>query len=264
MTTTTDSAPAVGETATDPRGDALLVLAAAGNARRLAEMRRRHAAGEPAPYIVGFLLFRSRRFAIDRRAYITDPEATHLVDAVAAEGVRLAAHRDRPLQLLEFGVGAGTLALSVKLEHPEWALTGIDIDPPALALARANAAAHHAALALLEGDYLAGWPASAAPPDILFGDPPWGGPADLYDDTRDARYYEQMPPRSAFPGGESPCGIHDEIIRRLCALAWPTTLILNYGVLPADVIRRSAAPLASWRLVHPQPRLSILVGRATG
>ena len=246
----------------DPQGDALLVLAAAGDAPRLAELRRRHAAGAPAPYVAGFLLFRGRRFAIDRRAYITDPELTHLIDAVADEGRSLAAVLDRAPRLLEFGVGAGTLALSLKLEHPEWELTGIDIDPPALDLARVNATAHGAPLTLLESDFFSAWPESAPPPDLLFGDPPWGGPTDLYDTARDAHYYDQMPARSAYPGGDSPCGIHDELIRRVCSSGWPTTLILNYGVLPRAVIERSAAPLAQWRVIHPRPGMSMLIGCA--
>ncbi len=246
----------------DLRGDALLVLAAAGDEAMLAHMRQRHAAGEPAPYITGFFRFRGHRFASDRRAYITDPEASHLVDTVAAAGTRLAAQLGRPPRLLEFGIGAGTLSLSLKIEHPEWSFTGLDIDPPALALARSNAAAHGVAIELFESDFFSAWPAAAEPPDLLFGDPPWGGPTDLYDETRDGHYYDQMPVLSAYPGGTSPCGIHDELIRRLCALGWPSALILNYGVLPAAVIERSATPLAEWRVTHPRPGMSVLLGCA--
>jgi release factor glutamine methyltransferase len=246
----------------DPRSDDLLVIAAEGDAARLADLRRQHDAGTPAPYLAGFILFRGHRFQIDPRAYITDPEATHLVDTVVCEGRRLAAKLARPPRLLEFGIGAGALSISLKIEQPDWSVTGLEIDPPALALARANSAAHAAPVGLIESDYFSGWPADAAPPDILFGDPPWGGPTDLYDDARDAGYYQRMPARSAFPGGDTPCSIHDELIRRLCARAWPTTLILNYGVLPLEVIGRSASPLLDWRLVHPAPRLSILIGHA--
>ena len=253
--------PAPGRPA-DPQDDSLLILAASGDEGLLAKMRQRHAAGEPAPYVAGFLLFRGHRFTMDHRAYITDPELTHLVDAVASAGTSLAAQLRRPLRLLEFGIGAGTLSLSLKIEHPEWSFTGLDIDPPALALARTNAAAHGVALELLESDLLSAWPAAAEPPDLLFGDPPWGGPTDLYDETRDGHYYDQMPALSAYPGGTSPCGIHDELIRRLCALGWPSALILNYGVLPAAVIERSAAPLAEWRVVHPRPDISVLLGCA--
>ncbi len=260
MTSPDTRSPA--RSAEDPQHDNLLVLAARGDVARLADLRRQHNTGVPAPYLAGFMLFRGHRFQIDPRAYITDPETTHLVDTVAVEGRRLAERLGRAPRLLEFGVGAGTLSLSLKIEHPDWSIAGLDVDPPALDLARANSDAHAAPIDLFQSDYLSGWPPEAAPPDILFGDPPWGGPTDLYDEARDAGYYQRMPARSAFPGGDTPCSIHDELIRRLCALAWPTTLVLNYGVLPLEVIEHSASPLPGWRLVHPAPHLTILIGHA--
>jgi release factor glutamine methyltransferase len=217
---------------------------------------------EPAAYLAGFILFRGRRFKMDRRAYITDPELSHLIDAVAGEAQLLERTLGRPPRLLEFGVGAGTLALTLKLEHPQWDISGLDIDARALELARENAEGVGQAIPLLQSDYFSAWPPEAPAPDLIFGDPPWGGPADLYDEVRDAHYYEQMPVLSAFPGGESPCGIHDELIRRVRLLGWPTMLVLNYGVLPLAVIELSASPLTTWRVHKPQPHLSILIGNA--
>lgn len=244
-----------------PDDEALLVLAAAGDPARLAALRERVRAGEPAAYAAGFLLFRGRRFAVDPRAYITDPEVTHLVDQVTAEGRALEQAVGRPPSVLEFGVGAGTMAISLKLEHPHWSVAGLDVDAAALELARANARAHAVDVRLFESDFFSAWPADAAPPDLIFGDPPWGGAEDLYTDHRDADYYRRMPARSAFPPGGNRTALHDEIIARLVALRWPSLLVLNYGVLPAAVIAASAKPLRHHRVIHPQPHLSVLVGR---
>lgn len=246
----------------DPNDDALLSLAAAGDSARLDALRQRVHAGEPAAYAAGFLLFRGRRFAVDSRAYITDPELTHLVDVVNAEVRQLESSLGRPPTLLEFGVGAGTLAITLKQENPRSRVVGLDVDTAALAVARANVRAHAVAVELVESDFFSGWPRDVAPPDLIFGDPPWGGAEDLYSDSRNADYYRRMPARSAFPPGGNRCALHDEIIARLQTLAWPSWLILNYGVLPAAIIERSAAPLREYRLVHPQPHLSVLVGRA--
>lgn len=240
----------------------LLELAAAGDSVRLAQLHARVAAGEPAPYVAGFLEFRGRRFASDARAYITDPEASHLVDTVNAQGRDLQAQLGRPLRVLEFGIGAGTLGISVKLENPQWSLAGLDVDPPALDLARANARAHGVEVELHESDYLSGWPAGAAAPDLIFGDPPWGDAEDLYDGVRDEAWYRQMPERSAFPGGAGRTTIHDELIRRFAALSWPSLLILNYGILPRELIERSVAPLRRWQLLHPRPEISVVAGFA--
>lgn len=241
--------------------EALLRQAAGGDEERLAQMLAEVAAGAPAPYVAGFLLFRGHRFRIDRRAFITDPETSALVDVVLAEGDRLAATLGRAPCLVEFGVGAGSLAISVKLARPDWQLTGLDIDAGALTLARENASLHGVELRLIQSDFLSALPAGEAP-DLIFGDPPWGGSEDLYDDERDERWYRQMPPHSAFPDDGGQTSVHDALIAATIARHWPTLLVLNYGVLPEAVIARSAGGLGDWRIAQPAPGISVLVGRA--
>ncbi len=250
------------DTTIDPQGDALLVRAAGDDAARLAALRERVRGGEPAAYAAGALYFRGRRFAIDSRAYVTDPELTHLVEVVNREGRRIARELGRPPRVVEFGVGAGTLAISLKVENPEWQVSGLDVDGAALAVARANVREHHAEVEIVESDFFAAWPAGRPAPDVIFGDPPWGGADDLYAGERDAEYYRRMPARSAFPPGGNRCALHDELIARVRALGWPSWLILNYGVLPREIVERSAAGLREHRLVHPQPQLTVLIGRA--
>lgn len=242
--------------------EALLLEAAGADERRLENMRERVRAGEPAAWVAGFLRFRGRRFASDPRAYITDPELTHLLDVVCEVGDGLQQQLDRPLRVLDFGTGAGTLAISVKLERPGWQLSGIDIDPAALTLAAENAALHSVSLSLCQSDQLSGWPEVWPAPDLIFGDPPWGSEEDLYADAeRDAAYYHRMPAASAYPrGGRT--AIHDELIRQLCLRKWPATLVLNYGVLPAVLIKQSAASLQRHRLVQPSTGMSVLIARA--
>jgi hypothetical protein len=244
----------------DPVGDELLLLAANGDPVQLSTLRRRVEAGEAAAYAVGFLSFGGRRFQIDPRAFITDPETWWLTEVVLEQGRKLAAQSRSP-RILEFGVGAGTLAITVKLAQPDWPVNGIDIDAAALELAAENAQLHGVDLGLTQSDYLSGWPATAAEPDIIFGDPPWGGAEDLYDGERDEGYYLQMPTVSAFPPGGERTGIHDRLIRSVVERGWDSTIILNYGVLPRPVIAQSAAPLGHWTLAHPQPGISVLVGR---
>lgn len=246
----------------DAAGDELLVLAAAGDGRKLEQLRQRAAAGEPAPYLAGFFYFRGRRFNIDARAYITDPECADLVDAVARAGSRLERELGRPIGVLEFGVGAGTLAITVKLEHPGWIVTGLDVDADALAVAEQNARDHQVDLRLLASDFLAGWPAEWVPPDLIFADPPWGDRSDLYDARRNEAYYRCMPPRSAFPAGGARCAVHDELIRQVRTRGWSSLLVLNYGVLPLSIVADSAAQLVRHEFRRPRPNTTIILGRA--
>lgn len=242
--------------------EALLREAAQGNEGVFAALVREVRAGEPAAYVAKMLPFRGRRFAIDARAYITDPELTHLIDAVGREGERIEQAVGRPPRIAEFGTGAGTLAVTLKLEHPGWAVVGLDIDDAALEVARENVRRHRADVTLVRSDFFDGWPEELAPPDLIFGDPPWGGETDLYSDDRDAGYYQRMPPKSAFPPGDNPCALHDELIARVRARRWRSRLVLNYGVLAPAIVERSTAGLTAREVVHPAPRLTIVSGCA--
>jgi methylase of polypeptide subunit release factors len=245
----------------DPSGDKLLVLASQGDERRLSELRRRYADGEPAPYLAGFFYFDGLRFSIDQRAYITDPELVHLVRAVEAEAGALSRTTGTSPLLLDFGVGCGSLALRLKLAHPDWSIVGLDIDDQALEVAMMNSLQHQMPLRLLQSDYFSGWPKDLPGPTLIYGDPPWGTPTDLYEENRDGAYYDRMPPLSAYPGGEGPCSVHDRLIREAIMQGWTSTLVLNYGVLPREVIERSAAPLLDWRIEKPVNNVSLLIGR---
>src|SRR5665213_1123791 len=79
--------------------------AAGGDPSRLKRWIRRRLAGEPVAHIVGAFDFRGLRFAIDKRAYVTDPELTHLVDAVLGRARALADATGRAPRLAEIGVG---------------------------------------------------------------------------------------------------------------------------------------------------------------
>lgn len=243
--------------------DELLVLAAEGNDRRLEQLRQRVAAGEPAPYAAGFFFFRQRRFRIDSRAHITNPELTHLVDTVASLGGALERIGRRSLNVLEFGIGAGTLAITLKVEHPHWNLSGLDVDPDALDVAGENIRLHHVHVALLHSDYFSSWPAGAEPPDVIFGDPPSSSTQDLVAAERDRAFALRFPERWGIPRGASRTAVHDELIARVKALGWPSLLVLNYGALPRSVILNSAAPLRRRALLKPTPHCTILSGIAT-
>ena len=247
----------------DPQGEALLRLAAGEDKALLEKLRERFQRGEPAAYLAGFLVFRGRRFAMDARAYVTDPELMLLVEAVLEEGDRLEKKLARPPHILEFGVGAGTLLLTLAHERPHWQLSGIDIDADALRLAGENARQHQKSVRLWQSNYLEGWPTDMPPPDILYGDPPWGNGEDLYDPERNETYYTYMPRHSVFPPESSRTGIHDELIRQVVVRRWPTLLLLNCGILPPEEIRRSAAPLPRFRIREPRPGLRLLHGYGT-
>jgi release factor glutamine methyltransferase len=236
----------------------LLAHAAKEEGKHLEELFKRYQAGLPAPYAAGFFYFRGRRFQIDQRAYITDPEAAYLVDAVAACGKHFAKTAQRDPVIAEFGVGAGTLAISLGLENPGFCMSGFDIDAPALEVARINAQLHQSQIHLFQSDYFQEW-RKPNPPDILFADPPWGSREDLYEDERSAHYYDQMPELAAYPKGGR-IGIHEGIIHELQRIRWPSLLVMNFGVIPHILIKKLLPAFSDYTLYHPQGELTILAG----
>ncbi len=91
----------------------------------------RRAMREPTAYILGRREFRRLLFAVDPRVLIPRPETELLVE-VGLElppGVRVA----------DVGTGSGAVALALKDERPDLAVTGIERDRAALSVARANA-----------------------------------------------------------------------------------------------------------------------------
>ncbi|NNE93992.1 MAG: methyltransferase [Verrucomicrobiales bacterium] len=164
---------------------------------------------------------------------------THLVDVVVDFGRDFAEKTGEPPVLLEFGVGCGSLSISVKKELPEAQVIGVDLDSDAIAVARENAAFHHADVLLVESDLFSDLPPEIVP-DIVFGDPPWGDDDCIYDDDRPASHYHAMPILSAFPSGGI-TGLHEAILSDIANRGWDCNVLLNLGILDGKPVERLAS-----------------------
>lgn len=94
---------------------------------------RRRADLEPVAYILGEVGFHRVVLKTDARALMPRPETETLVE------VALAA-LPQGGSLLDVGTGSGAIAIAVKHERPDVAVTAVDLSDDALALARENAA----------------------------------------------------------------------------------------------------------------------------
>ncbi len=115
-------------------GDILVRDSLAGRGAQVARFREavaRRVAGEPIQYVVGSTGFRRLVLATDRRALIPRPETEGLVDLM----LRLAPAG----RALDLGTGTGCLALALADEGHYSDVTGVDVSPEALSLARENA-----------------------------------------------------------------------------------------------------------------------------
>lgn len=236
------------------------LAALADHATDAAQLRRwikRRLAGEALAHIHGRLHFDGLTLHLDKRAYVTDPELVHLVAAVRTAINQFVHEHARPPVVAEIGVGAGSLSLALRASAPDATFVGLDLDPDALAVAAANSARLGLPLRLVESDLFESWPTDLPPPDLVFGDPPWGDDTMLYAVDRPAQHYHAMPPASAFPLGGA-TGVHRQIIHQLAARAWPVDLWLNGGVIPPATLHALGRHAAHHTVIAPAPGLHLL------
>jgi release factor glutamine methyltransferase len=133
----------------------------AGLEQLLARRERR----EPLAYVLGEWGFRRLALKTDARALVPRPETETLVGRALALAARIAEPR-----ILDVGVGSGAIALALKDERPDARVTGVDLSPDALALARENAERLRLDVELRHGD---GTTAAAEGWDLVVANPPY-------------------------------------------------------------------------------------------
>src|SRR3984957_4388457 len=143
-------------------------------AEHLDALLARREAREPIAYILGRRAFRYLTLGVDRRVLIPRPETELLVEA----GLELA----RGAPVLDVGTGSGAVALALKHERPDLDVSGVDISPGAIELARANATGLNLDVSFSVGDLLG----DARPDAVLANLPYVPDGAELIDDV--ARY----------------------------------------------------------------------------
>jgi len=141
-------------------------------AAELAGLVQRRSAREPLAYVLGEWGFRGLVLDVDARVLVPRPETEIVVERCLARLDGLAAPR-----VLDVGTGSGAIALAIADEHPGARVTGIDVSPDALAVARGNAARSGLAVDLVEHDLFAGLP--EGPWSLVVSNPPYVGAADI-------------------------------------------------------------------------------------
>ena len=136
---------------------------------RVEELAARRATREPLQYVIGEWGFRRLTLTVDERALIPRPETETVVERCLA----LIAGLDAP-RVLDVGTGSGAIALAIADEHRGARVTGIEVSPEALSLARENAARTGIEVELVQADMLAGLPGSDW--DLVVSNPPYVRP----------------------------------------------------------------------------------------
>jgi len=173
----------------------------------LRELVARRGRGEPLQHILGVVGFRHLEIRCDGRALVPRPETEQLVELAQAKLSGLETPR-----VHEVGVGTGCVALSLRHERARWRVTGSDLSPDALALARHNAQILGIWLPLWRMDLLDGFRPEAL--DAVVSNPPYIASAEISGLSVEV----QADPVLALDGG--PDGL--DAVRRLVARALET------------------------------------------
>ena len=92
---------------------------------------------EPIQYIFGHTLWCGLDLKVTPVTLIPRPETAELVVKISTHPlIHSSIH---PFRVLDIGTGSGCIAIALKKRHPEWQVTGIDISPEAIEVARENA-----------------------------------------------------------------------------------------------------------------------------
>ena len=157
---------------------------------------RRRRAGEPMQYIAGEAEFYGLNFRVNRDVLIPRPETEHLVEKLIALAARFLHPR-----IVDVGAGSGAIAVALAHALPLAQITATEISPPALAVAKVNAARNGVAerIRFLEGDLLQ--PVAGEVFDLVAGNPPYVPEGDRDTLSVEVRDYEPLQALMAGPDG---------------------------------------------------------------
>ncbi len=125
---------------------------------------------KPVQYITGYTDFLDVRLRVDENVLIPRPETEELVEIIRKEWGQA---KSVSLRILDIGTGSGAIAIALKKFFPAAAVTGIDISPQAVELARRNAEYNGVKVDFRVSDMLNdGWKGLGSY-DIIVSNPPY-------------------------------------------------------------------------------------------
>jgi release factor glutamine methyltransferase len=187
----------------------------------------RRASGEPIAYILGEREFYGLCFQVTPAVLIPRPETELLVDLTLE---RIAP--DASAQVLEIGTGSGCIAVAVARLRRQARIVATDVSEAALAVARANAARHHAdRIEYRCGDCFAPVPAEQF--DVIVSNPPYIAAGDPHLSEGDLRFEPEQALTSGVDGLALIRRIIREAPRRLRQGGW---LLLEHGHDQGDAV----------------------------
>ena len=157
--------------------------------RQLIEDVAEHGGGRPIQHILGYEWFYDLKLKVTHDTLIPRPETEEIVDKFLQQ-----TKQDDSLKVLDIGTGTGAIAIVAKKQRPNDDVTGTDLSPKALAVAKENAEANGVAVRFLEGDLTA--PVKDEKFDVILSNPPYIGEHEK--NVMDQSVLDYEPPMALF------------------------------------------------------------------
>ncbi len=200
------------------------------NFKKLLERRAKH---EPLQYITGQQEFWSLPFKVSPSVLIPRPETELLVEESMKE-LSKSFPEDESIEILDIGTGSGALAAALASEIKGAKVTGVDISPQAVKIARENIETNNlsSSVNIMEGDLFE--PVKDKKFHLIVSNPPYIPKGDLKDLQPEVAGFE---PLSALDGGDDGLDYYRRIIpeslKHLIPGGW---LMLEHGIGQSDDI----------------------------
>ncbi len=214
-------------------------------ARLAMERVRRRVVREPVAYILGRKGFRRIELAVDPRVLIPRPETELLVEVARELAPQGGAVHD-------VGTGSGAIALALRDERPDLAVSASDASAAAIDVARTNAERLGLPVDLSSGP---GLPASAATVDLVVANLPYVREDEWSGLQPEIARYE---PRDALVGG-GPDGL-DSIRALVASLPGGIAVALEHAPDQAEAVMALLDEAGTHRDLSGRPRVT--AGRA--
>lgn len=133
---------------------------------------KRHVAGVPIQYMIGYEEFYGRKFHVNEAVLIPRPETEELV-LLALQKMKNIYQEHETIELVDIGTGSGVIAVTLKLERPTLAVTATDISARSLQTAQKNAINLGAELQFVLGDLGTPLISTGMKFDVVISNPPY-------------------------------------------------------------------------------------------
>lgn len=192
---------------------------------------RRHAHGEPLPYIIGHQEFFGLDFFVDNRVLVPRPETELLVEEAIA-WLRMYEPDCKHLVAADVGTGSGAIAISLAVTCPRLTLYATDTSTAALKVAARNAERHGVAgrVRLLHGDLLEPLPETV---HLIAANLPYVSEPEM---AQLPPHIARFEPRQALDGGPDGLAVVERLLAQARTHLRPAGLILlEIGAAQGDL-----------------------------